>query len=48
MSTRPDKEIILNSASDLGLTFSGNITTLKPYHWGMQLIKTVEENKGSR
>ena len=36
---RPDKKIILNSIANLDLSIHGDERILKPYHWGIQLIK---------
>jgi len=41
--SRPNKQIILDSITDLDLTFSGNSRILEPYHWGMQLIKGTQK-----
>lgn len=41
ISSRPDDEIILDSIDGLDLDFRGNSRILKPYHWGMQLVKNV-------
>lgn len=40
---RPDEKSILDSCKGLGLTPSGNGRILEPYHWGMLLVKTVEQ-----
>ncbi|MDX8403579.1 MAG: class I SAM-dependent methyltransferase [Mariprofundaceae bacterium] len=37
--SRPDKESILSAVSGLDLDYHGNSKILKPYHWGIQLIK---------
>lgn len=42
LQSRPDKQIILHSISGLDLSFRGNSRILKPYHWGMQLFKTIK------
>lgn len=39
VSSRPDKEIIVNSVKGLRLSFEGNSRILEPYHWGIQLIR---------
>lgn len=39
VESRPDKEMILDSAKGLGFSFGGNSRILEPYHWGMQLVK---------
>jgi ubiquinone/menaquinone biosynthesis C-methylase UbiE len=36
---RPDQNTILDSISGLDLHFNGNSRVLEPYHWGIQLIK---------
>ncbi len=41
VQSRPDKHIILDSAAGLDLSFGGNSRILEPYHWGMQLFKTI-------
>ena len=38
---RPDKDTILNSIKGLDLHFDGNSRNLEPYHWGIQLIKRI-------
>jgi len=38
---RPDQETILGSINGLDLHFKGNSKILEPYHWGIQLIKGV-------
>ncbi len=38
---RPDQETILGSINGLDLHFKGNSRILEPYHWGIQLIKGV-------
>jgi ubiquinone/menaquinone biosynthesis C-methylase UbiE len=38
---RPDQETILDSINGLDLYFNGNSRILEPYHWGMQLIKGI-------
>ena len=43
VNTRPDEEMILKSINGLELNFNGNSRILKPYHWGIQLIKGIEE-----
>lgn len=42
IQSRPDKQTILDSISGLNLSFRGDSRMLEPYHWGMQLFKTVE------
>jgi ubiquinone/menaquinone biosynthesis C-methylase UbiE len=39
LSLRPDRQIILDSITGLDLSIIGNDRILKPYHWGIQLIK---------
>jgi SAM-dependent methyltransferase len=39
LELRPDLQIILESISGLDLAIDGNGKILKPYHWGIQLIK---------
>jgi ubiquinone/menaquinone biosynthesis C-methylase UbiE len=36
---RPDQQQILAAAEGLNLGFDGNDRVLKPYHWGIQLVK---------
>jgi SAM-dependent methyltransferase len=38
---RPDQDTILGSINGLDLHFKGNSRILEPYHWGIQLIKGV-------
>jgi SAM-dependent methyltransferase len=38
---RPNQETILGSINGLDLHFKGNSRNLEPYHWGIQLIKGV-------
>ncbi len=38
---RPDQDTILGSIKGLDLHFEGNSRILEPYHWGIQLIKGV-------
>ncbi|MCX6121519.1 MAG: class I SAM-dependent methyltransferase [Ignavibacteriales bacterium] len=38
---RPDQETILGSIGGLDLHFHGNSRFFEPYHWGMQLIKGI-------
>jgi ubiquinone/menaquinone biosynthesis C-methylase UbiE len=39
VALRPDQAQILAAAENLHLSFRGNSRILRPYHWGMQLIK---------
>ena len=41
LSVRPDQEEILSAAAGLNLSFQGNSKILEPYHWGIQLLKTL-------
>ena len=45
---RPDQDIILESIKGLDLFFKGNSTILEPYHWGIQLIKRIEQSKETK
>lgn len=45
ISSRPDEQIIIDSAEGLGLYFGGNSRILEPYHWGMQLVKANERSR---
>ncbi len=45
VQTRPDQQMILESMKGLDLIFDGNSKILEPYHWGMQLIKTIKQTK---
>jgi ubiquinone/menaquinone biosynthesis C-methylase UbiE len=38
---RPDQDTILSSINGLDLHFKGNSRIIEPYHWGIQLIKGV-------
>jgi len=42
---RPDQDIVLDSVRGLDLTFNGNSAILRPYHWGIQLIKQIKHFK---
>ncbi|MGF1757072.1 class I SAM-dependent methyltransferase [Photobacterium sagamiensis] len=41
IDTRPDEDQILSASDGLNLDFRGNSKILKPYHWGIQLVKEV-------
>lgn len=41
LSVRPDQDEILSAAAGLNLNFQGNSKILEPYHWGIQLVKTL-------
>ncbi len=43
IASRPDRQMILDSISGLNLCFNGNSRILEPYHWGMQLLKTIKQ-----
>ena len=45
VESRPDKEMIMDSIRNLGLSFDGNSRIIEPYHWGMQLIKSSNNSK---
>ncbi|MCL5020553.1 MAG: class I SAM-dependent methyltransferase [Bacteroidetes bacterium] len=45
--SRPDREKILDSIKGLDLRFDGNSRILKPYHWGMQLVKIFADPTGA-
>lgn len=47
VNSRPDTQMILDSASGLDLSFCGNNRILEPYHWGMQLLRTTTHFKGA-
>ena len=48
MHLRPDQRLILDAIEGLNLYLSGNSTILEPYHWGIQLIKRINQVKETR
>lgn len=48
VESRPDKQMILDSIIGLDLRIEGDERILKPYHWGIQLIKGPQQHKGIR
>lgn len=48
VSSRPDEQMILDSAKGLNLFFGRNSRILEPYHWGMQLVKANEQGRQKR
>lgn len=41
LNVRPDRDEILSAAAGLSLNLHDNGKILEPYHWGMQLVKTL-------
>ncbi len=39
---RPDEEAVLSASDGLGLYSRGESKVLEPYHWGMQLVKGIQ------